>query len=58
MTVELTNHFVEMSAQYEVEKIIENRYGGYSYFQFYFGNGKWSKEYREPTYTYRILGRR
>ena len=55
MTIELTNHFIEMSQVYEVNKIDENKYNGKSYFRFYFGNGKWSKEYSEPTYTYRIL---
>ena len=55
MIVELTNHFSEMSAQYEVERIDENRYGGEWYFRFYFGKGKWSKEYSSPTYSYRII---
>lgn len=55
MTVELTNHYVEMTQTYDVQKVEENRYGGRLYFRFYFGNGKWSKEYQEPTYTYRIL---
>jgi hypothetical protein len=55
MIVELTNHNIEMSTQYEVERIDENRYGGILYFQFYYGNRRWSKEYREPTYTYRVI---
>ena len=55
MIVELTNHWVEMSAQYEVERIDERRYGGYLYFRFYYGKNKWSREYKEPTYTYRII---
>ena len=55
MTIELTNHYIEASAVYEVEKIISNTYGGVEYFQFYFGSGKYSKEYHTPTYTYRII---
>ena len=55
MIVELTNHTVEMNAMYEVEKIEESRYGSKLYFRFYFGCGKWSKEYSEPTYTYRVI---
>lgn len=55
MTVELTNHIIEMSQIYNVEKVEENRYGSKLYFRFYFGHGKWSKEYSEPTYTYREL---
>ena len=55
MIVELTNHSIEMSTQYEVERIDESRYGGTQYFQFYYGNNKWSREYKEPTYTYRII---
>ena len=55
MTIELTNHHIEASAVYEVEKIISNTYGGVEYFQFYFGSGKYSKEYHMPTYTYRII---
>lgn len=55
MIVELTNHFSEMSAQYEVERIDENRWGGEWYFRFYFGNGKWSKEYKKPKYTYCVM---
>ena len=57
MTVELTNHIIEMSACYEVEKIEEERYGSVLYFRFYFGNGKWSKEYTTPTYTYIVVRR-
>lgn len=53
--VELTNRSIEMSAQYEVERIEESRYGGTLYFRFYYGNSKWSREYKEPTYTYRII---
>lgn len=55
MIVELTNNNVEMSALYEVERIDENRYGGILHFQFYYGNRRWSREYREPTYTYRVI---
>ncbi len=55
MIVELTNHSIEMSAKYEVERIDESRYGGTLYFRFYFGNGKWSKEYTTPAYTYIIV---
>ena len=55
MTIELTNRYIEASAVYEVEKIISNTYGGIEYFQLYFGRGKYSKEYRTPTYTYRII---
>ncbi len=55
MTVELINHMEEMSAIYEVEEIEESRYGSKLYFRFYFGYGKWSKEYSEPTYTYRVI---
>lgn len=57
MIVELTNNFSEMSAEYEIERIDENSYGGYLYFRFYFGKGKWSKEYKEPNFTYRIIER-
>ena len=55
MIVELTNHYIEASATYEVEKIISNAYSGAEYSRFYFGNGKYSKEYKTPTYTYRIV---
>lgn len=55
MIVELTNNYVEMSATYEVENIEENRYGNDLYFRFYFTNNKWSKEYKTPNYSYRIL---
>ena len=55
MIVELTNHYVEMSKTYDVVKVEETRSCGKTYFQFYFGNGKFSKEYSTPTYTYRIL---
>jgi len=55
MVVELINHFIEMSAIYNVEQIEENRYGGKLYFRFDYGNRKWSKEYKEPLYTYRIV---
>ncbi len=55
MTVELTNHFVEMSGRYEVEKVEEKTYGRITYFRFYFGNGKWSREYSTPTYSYMVL---
>ena len=55
MTIELTNNYIEASAVYEVEKIISNTYGGIEYFKFYFGRGKYSKEYHTPTYTYRII---
>ena len=55
MTIELTNRYIEASAVYEVEKIISNTYGSVEYFQFYFGSGKYSKEYHTPTYTYRII---
>ena len=55
MTVELTNNYIEASAVYEVEKIIRNTYGSIEYFKFYFGSGKYSKEYHTPTYTYRII---
>ena len=55
MIVELTNHWIEMSAQYEVERIDESRYGGTLYFRFYYGKNKWSREYNEPTYTYIVI---
>ena len=55
MTVELTNHYIEASAEYEIEKIISRTYGGVEYFQFYFGCGRYSKEYHTPTYTYRVI---
>jgi len=55
MTVKLTNNYIEASAVYEVEKIISNTYGSIEYFKFYFGGGKYSKEYRTPTYEYRIV---
>jgi len=55
MTVELTNRYIEASAIYEIEKIISNTYSGVEYFKFYFGNGKYSKEYHTPTYTYRVI---
>lgn len=55
MTVELTNCYIEASAKYEIEKIISRTYGGVEYFQFYFGGGKYSKEYHTPTYTYRVI---
>lgn len=57
MTVELTNHYVEMSAAYEVEKVISERYGSKEYFKFYYGNGKYSREYSTPGYTYRIINK-
>jgi hypothetical protein len=53
--IELTNHYVEMSAEFEVERVEEKTYGGVTYFMFYFGRGKWSKEYSTPTYSYRVL---
>ena len=55
MTVELTNHVVEMSGTYEVEKIEEETYGRITYFRFYFGEGKWSREYSTPKYSYMVL---
>ena len=55
MTVELTNHSIEMSATYDVERVDESRYGSYAEFRFYFGGGKYSRTYKEPTYTYRVL---
>lgn len=55
MIVELTNHFVEMSATYEVKSVESETYGGVTYFRFNFGNGRYSKEYRTPTYTFTIL---
>lgn len=55
MIVELTDHNIEMSAQYEVERIDASWYRGVLYFRFYYGKNKWSKEYKEPTYTYRII---
>ena len=55
MLVELTNHLIEMSKRYEVERIEESKYGCYAEFSFYFGNGKWSKTYNEPTYSYNII---
>jgi hypothetical protein len=58
MIVELTNHYIEMSAQYEIERIEENRYGSVQYFRFYFGRGRWSREYSEPTYTYIVINDR
>lgn len=55
MTVELTNHFAEMSVTYEVERIKEETYGRITYFKFYFGDGKWSREYSTPKYSYRVI---
>ena len=55
MIVELTNHYIEASAEYDVEHIQEQTYGNKIYFKFYFGKGKWSKEYSTPTYSYRII---
>lgn len=55
MIVELTNHNIEMSATYDVESIDESKYGSYTEFRFYFGGGKYSRIYKEPTYTYRVL---
>ena len=55
MIVELTNNNIEMSARFEVERINKSRYGGALYFRFYYGNNRWSREYKEPTYTYRII---
>ena len=55
MTVELTNRYIEASAVYEIEKIISNTYSGVEYFKFYFGRGKYSKEYHTPIHTYRII---
>ena len=55
MTVELTNHFVEMSKRYEVKKVEEKTYGGRTYFRFYFSEGKWSREYSTPKYSYTVL---
>jgi hypothetical protein len=57
MIVELTNHNIEMSATYDVERIDESKYGSYAEFRFYFGCGKYSLTYKEPTYSYRILER-
>ena len=57
MKVELTNNYVEMSATYNIEKIISNRYGSKEYFTFYFGGGKYSREYSTPGYTYRIISK-
>ena len=57
MTVELTNNYIEASAVYEVETIISNTYGSIEYFKFYFGNGKYSKEYNTSTYEYRVINR-
>lgn len=58
MTVELTNNVVEMSRTfYDVEKVESRQYGDTEIFRFYFGSGKWSKEYRTPTYTYRVIER-
>ena len=57
MTVELTNNYVEMSAMYEVEKIISEKYGSKEYFTFYFGGGKYSREYSTPGYSYEILSK-
>lgn len=55
MTVELTNHLVEMSAIYDVEKVISNTYGNVTYFKFYFGKNMYSQEYRTPRYSYRVI---
>lgn len=55
MIVELTNRYIEASAEYKIEKIISRTYGVVEYFQFYFGGGKYSKEYHTPTYTYRVI---
>lgn len=58
MTVELTNNVIEMSqTYYDVEKVESRQYGDTEFFRFYFGRGKWSKEYRTPTYTYRVIER-
>lgn len=58
MTVELTNNVIEMSqTYYDVEKVESRQYGCIEVFRFYFGRGKWSKEYRTPTYTYRVIER-
>lgn len=51
MIVELTNHWVEMSGQYEIEGVEDHN----DYFRFYFGNGKWSREYNTSMYSYRII---
>lgn len=55
MIVELTNHMVEMSGKYDVKEIIENTYGNRKYFTFKYTRGGYSREYKEPTYTYRIV---
>lgn len=55
LEIELTNHYVEGIVTCCVERIEENTYGSKKYFRFYYGNGKWSKEFSEPTYTYRVL---
>ena len=55
MLVELTNRLIEMSAIYEVESIQSDTYGSKTYFRFYFGRGRYSKEYSTPNYDYRVL---
>lgn len=55
MTVELTNHVIEMDATYDVERVEERKYGNKTYFRFYFGRGKWSIEYSTPRFTYRVI---
>lgn len=53
LRIELTNHVVEASAEYEVKQVISEMYHGKEYFKLDFGNGKYSKEYSTPNYTYR-----
>ena len=55
MIVELIDRNVEMSARYEVKEVKTATYNGYKNFQFYFGKGKWSKEYRDPRYIFNII---
>lgn len=55
MRVELTNNLIESAEIFEVKLIISETYHGREYFKFDFGNGKYSKEYSKPNYTYRVL---
>lgn len=53
MKIELTNKVIEASVVYEVKQVISEIYHGKEYFRLDFGNGKYSKEYSTPNYTYR-----
>ena len=54
--VELVNNYSEKATKYEVESISEEIYGSTTYFKFYFGKGKWSKEYSTSDYSYHVIG--